>query len=486
MGTVVEKLQKALENKEEIKRALLERGQNIGNAMNTYPLAIRNIKDEFTELFIKFLEDSTTEFKFPYGTKTIKSNFYNGLTIKTWWFPSTLQEIKTQSINLNLYNASQKYLDFYYNGSFEDWIKIPKGEYSTSMRIPYGYSSYSGTHHLLHPNNSADYFTGDIIIPDGTETIPRCACVFLMTNKDRKIINSIIRIPSSVKVIEDGAFSYMNGIKNIIFENTTDFIELGEGIFYSLNMKYSDDENLPQYYIEELVMPKIKKLSSMGKTGFKKLILQEGLEEIGDYGLNSTAFYDDGSGNFDLIFPTTLTKIGTSGLQIQNSRGGSYKFKNLVIPETITDLGKSLTNRFDTITFLSATPCTITSSTFTTFTGFKIYVPKGCSNTYKTATNWSKYATFIFEEYVVNFTIPSLLINNENVTYSLDNGKTYNKFNNIYMSLDEVATIRIKSTDSSQTILIGTTEGGSDVGTISNSELTFSFTTDTNVYLTIQ
>ena len=82
--------------------------------------------------------------------------------------------------------------------------------------------------------------------------------------------------------------------------------------------------------------------------------------------------------------------------------------------------------------------------------------------------------------------MPIELLNNENYTYSIDNGVTYNQFTNNTLALQDVATIKMKSTTTENTILIGTTEGGNDIGTIANSELTFSFSGDTIIYLTIQ
>ena len=50
-----------------------------------------------------------------------------------------------------------------------------------------------------------------------------------------------------------------------------------------------------------------------------------------------------------------------------------------------------------TFTFLGTTPPTITTSTFDTTKLNKIIVPKGYGETYKTATNWTSFASYIVE-----------------------------------------------------------------------------------------
>ena len=118
----------------------------------------------------------------------------------------------------------------------------------------------------------------------------------------------------------------------------------------------------------------------------------------------------------------------------------------------------------------SETPPTISSSTISKTNTERIFVKQGCRTKFISATNWSSLADIIVERNNVIVNVPSGLLNNENYTYSLDNGVTYSQFTNSTLALQDVATIRIKSLTTDKTILIGTTAGGKDVGTIANSE----------------
>lgn len=74
-----------------------------------------------------------------------------------------------------------------------------------------------------------------------------------------------------------------------------------------------------------------------------------------------------------LTIPSTCTSIGTEGLQCGYS------------------------NNKCTFTFEGTTPPSIQSNTFAPSYLNKIIVPQGCGDAYKTATNWSRFASYIEE-----------------------------------------------------------------------------------------
>lgn len=189
-----------------------------------------------------------------------------------------------------------------------------------------------------------------------------------------------------------------------------------------------------------------------------------------------------------------LTKIELNeGLKELNSTSISAKITYIKIPSTVEKMNGSSVisttagNGSLIIEFAGSVPPIFSYSSPFVLTHLKaIYVPLGTSQTYKTTTNLTQYADLITEPNNVIFNIPSALINNETITYSLDGGKTYQQFTNTTLALERVATIKLKSTSADTTILVGTTSGGSDIGTISNSEITYATIGDVNIYLTIQ
>lgn len=332
----------------------------------------------------------------------------------------------------------------------------------------------------------------------------------------------------NVEEIGDYALSYNSGSGMSVLSKQLNYPKLkkiGRNAFYNrsywsgssisgvaFDLNFPELEEIKEHsfttlYINSINFPKINKLPNycFERCVFSNnFILPSNITELGNYCFNQFKMLK----TIDLSNVTILGKNCFDGTSYNNplekvilcenlKKIPSYCFRycanvtEITIPKSVEEIEDAAlqigsSSNKATITMESETPCTITATSFTKSSLNKIYVPKGTSATYKSATNWSTFADYIYEKYIVLFNIPSALVNNEAITYSIDGGKTYQQFTNAVLSLPEVATIKIKSTDASQTILIGTTSGGNDVGTISNSELTFSFTTDTNVYLTIQ
>jgi hypothetical protein len=95
--------------------------------------------------------------------------------------------------------------------------------------------------------------------------------------------------------------------------------------------------------------------------------------------------------------PYTVTKIEASAFQ------GVEGLSRIIIPanvNTIENLAFGGINTIKELCMLPTTPPTLTSNNaFSNIpTDCIIYVPRGCLSTYKSATNWSTYASKMQEE----------------------------------------------------------------------------------------
>lgn len=135
-----------------------------------------------------------------------------------------------------------------------------------------------------------------------------------------------------------------------------------------------------------------------------------------------------------------------------------------------------------TIIFEGTTPPSIQSNTFNTSYLNKIIVPKGTSDTFKAATNWSSFASYIIEPLNVSFNVDSSLLNNENITYQIDNGAEQQFTDSVFIK-ENMASLKIKN-NTGETINIGTTNGGSEIGSVATGgSLQYTFDTDTTIYI---
>lgn len=423
------------------------------------------VESEGYEKIKGLIERSVGTFKVPYGVETI-GNFSLAFDriISNLTIPNTVTSILDDAIGIRAGNI-------YYEGTINQWSEISKGRFSEPSNFFPAIRTNLGTPYLY--DNNGDMVNRDIYLTNSLGYLPIGALSglrFYRLSSDR---NTLI-ISKDIKSLGYGAFYGSKGFYEIIFEES-DYVfeEIPMYCFATI-----EPINSSNRVGSKIIAPKVKVLrtNSFNYCHYDQIIFPEGLITI-----EKEAFrYADFS---SVIFPATLTSIGNSAMEKMGN------LIEIIIPKNVNSIGSSAfysCNKLVNITIENPTPCTLGSSAFTKNSGLRIYVPKGTSATYKSATNWSSYASYIFEKYVVVMNIPSELLNNETITYSIDGGKTYQQFTNAVFSLDDVASIKIKSTDSSQVVKIGTSAGASDVGTISNSELTFSFTTDTNVYLTIQ
>lgn len=142
----------------------------------------------------------------------------------------------------------------------------------------------------------------------------------------------------------------------------------------------------------------ITTIASAGNTfinayGLRNLVLpiNANITEIPEYMFNNCYSLER------LILPNSITTIGDEALS------GCSGIKSLTIPASVTSIGASCFAKnygVEEYHFKSTTPPTLAdANTFTSIVaGTIIYVPRGCGNAYKTATNWSTYASYIQEE----------------------------------------------------------------------------------------
>lgn len=165
---------------------------------------------------------------------------------------------------------------------------------------------------------------------------------------------TVVSIPSNVDILQTSTFAHCNALKAV---NIYNIKELGSSCFQGCSA-------LTTLNADNLV--RVGNTSFYNCNGLTELVLPS-VETIGN-----NVFYG----------VTSLTKV-TIGANCKN------------IDVAGLTCG-SETNKC-TFVFEGRTPPVVASSTFNKNYLNKIIVPKGCGNTYKTATNWAAIASYIEE-----------------------------------------------------------------------------------------
>jgi hypothetical protein len=242
-------------------------------------------------------------------------------------------------------------------------VTFARGVYFRDI-CEYFFSNCSSIENVILPNNITelpkhffDVHNDDVcgikkvVLPYGITSIPDY-CFYECTN-----LTDIV-IPYSVTSIGFCAF-YKTGLTKFVVPNSV--VEIGDYAF-------SNNDNL-----EELVIS--GNVTSLGKyiidscDNISKVVIQEGIKEIGDYTFATKS--PDWKLLRTIVLPSTLTSIGSEAFAKQ---GG---LKEVVLMfNSVCSLGNDAFNGIY-------------------IPGVSIYVPDSLVDSYKTAENWSAYASQI-------------------------------------------------------------------------------------------
>ena len=198
--------------------------------------------------------------------------FYENFALKTLRFPSTLKKIGSGAFNC--VSASGVIQDVKFNDGLEE----------------IGDMAFVGA-----------YFKEALSLPSSVRVIggyafANCTAITKFT------------FPKSLEVLGDNAFSGATGILTIDIEEGNEHFTVKDNLLYTSDMK-------------KVVM------CPSGNT--QKVVLEEGVEEIGDY-----AFYMVDR-TMEYEFPSTLKKIGKQAF------AHCYDLREFVIPDSVTSIGES-------------------------------------------------------------------------------------------------------------------------------------------------
>ena len=134
----------------------------------------------------------------------------------------------------------------------------------------------------------------------------------------------------------------------------------------------------------------------------------------------------------------------------------------------------------------ATTPPTATGAPFGTSNPKVIYIPAGTLSAYQTATNWSRYSAVYVEMNEITLNVQAEIVNNETYQYSLDSGQTWSVFASSNINLEQIALIKFKNTSETTKLLIGKTAGATDIGSITDAELTYATEGSMTIYLRLE
>lgn len=233
-----------------------------------------------------------------------------------------------------------------------------------------------------------------ITIPDGVTSIQSSLFQYCYT------LNSVT-IPSSVTSIGSNAFTSCQSLQSIIIPNNV--TSIGSYVFSNC------------YSLQSITIP--SSVTSIGASAFQScrllqsITIPSNITSIGNYMFSSCqslqnitilsnvtslgvqAFYNCDSLQ-SITIPSSVTSIGNQAFQACKS------LRSITIPNNVISIGSSAFSDCYGVEEYHITPTTPpTLSNTNAFSGIVpgtiIYVPSASLDTYKTATNWSTYASYM-------------------------------------------------------------------------------------------
>lgn len=354
-----------------------------------------------------------------------------------------------------------------------DVIPLIEGGLSDTFSIPYGVTKIKAS---CFANEKS---LRTVSIPSSVTEIGDSAFYYCSNLKP-------FTIPESVKKIGSKAFQYISSWGTMIFPAG---VTLGSYVCSAKKVIIGENSTIGSnaFYQESLESIEIGEGTTIGSSAFfqchnlTEVVLPESLTVI-----PSSLFYQS-SGIKKVKVSSQLTTIESYAF------GSCGNFEEIELPETLTEIkasafystSKNTTNGL-TIVMNATTPPTLGYNALSNAKINKIYVPKGTREAYINATNWSTMADYIIEPCEIVLSVPTSILNSDLYTYSLDVGKTWSQFTSQSLYFEDISVVKFKSTDSSKTLLIGTTEGGNDIGTIANAELSYAIPQSMTIYISEQ
>lgn len=378
--------------------------------------------------FIGVLQGTASEVRIPEGTTQLRNYAI---------YPDTL----ISKITVHIPTTVNRIV----NGAFSSSYTATQWDIKVTM----SFSDYAQKNYRIIPSNNQGYhlYTNDELITEITDISNLPAQRYVDSNTGGSLGQLIVDrvfIPNGSSVPK-GVLAKIKA-QEIIFAGTING-ELGDGALYGTTAN-------------KIILPtNITILGHICLGGLKiaELTIPEGVMEIA-----SMAF--SGSSIEKLILPSTLTKIGeTSGVVTYPLRDKAIIVVNAVTPPTASS-----------------------GNIFDAYMPKAIYIPAGTLTAYQNATNWSKYKDVFVEMNEVALNVQAELLNNETYQYSLDGGVTWSVFASSNINFEQIALISFKNTSETTKLLIGKSAGATDIGSITDAELTYATEGSMTIFLRLE
>ena len=307
---------------------------------------------------------------------------HDGLTFQEWNYPLDMVQATTNKLNIGatyitsdgktrLYISvpansepglppPRNQVPLYFQQTVENGVTIDWGDGSPAETL-----SGTGVVNTTHTYETAGDFVISLTPADGCElglgTGTSANCVMGSTGNNGIVYCNMLQrveVGGSVTSIGANAFRYCYSLSSVVIPDGV--TSIGDNAFHYC------------YSLSSVVIP-------------------DGVTSIGDnafhycYSLSS------------VVIPDGVTSIGSSAFS------NCYSLSSIVIPDGVTSIGSSAFSNCYGIKEYHCKPLTPpTLSATSAFSGIPkdcvIYVPVGSLEAYKTATNWSTYASYTQEE----------------------------------------------------------------------------------------